>query len=588
MKVDKLLSTKLNKRERFFLNCWCDMVNSQSLDSYRLRIMNPCNITQELITQLNGEHKSIEYTNLIYEEFKIILSLDDIVKNHPNYYELGKNIQKEYDTLNKDKNLFSKKNKLLLSLLNELYLSLYQTYHILSIDWFIDNLSSDDIHDEILDKINIQTSNFLSFLIYKYNQDLGSLFVYYRNLFTNKNNGIITTKLKLLKRILTENLYRCVLFKITSSDVNFIDKFPLELLEEKQDIFFFRKENLSNVSTHLKKFNLPELNISDLSNIDDILDNKDIGIYALFISSSIDGKVAGNKAYRVINGLIDIVRFNVLSTPLKVCSKYAYIKDGKINTHHIDDKIPNFYSSENDQVLLNNLIISNRVGNLLNQDLQHLLLSLKYYRHGKDSDNLPDKIMNWWTALEHLTYSGTNDIGKNVVKNVSSVICKQYFFKHFYYIKQSSSFLEEKNILSTKLSTLSLEEIFRVINGEKISSISNSEYVNYCLEKIKKDIHCITSIKEKIIKYRSKIEMQLYRIYRARCSIVHSSTPIVDMLLLCADLELYFKSLFDTILCRFNENQYITTLEEFFLREKMHLDSLLSSTEIGSESLLKI
>ena len=51
MRIDKLIPKQLtlSERQRFFLSAWFNLSHKGSLDSYRVRVMNPINILRELI-----------------------------------------------------------------------------------------------------------------------------------------------------------------------------------------------------------------------------------------------------------------------------------------------------------------------------------------------------------------------------------------------------------------------------------------------------------------------------------------------------------------------------------------------------------
>jgi len=51
MRLDQQLNATaigINARQQFFLSAWFNLVHQHSLDSYRVRVMNPLNILREL------------------------------------------------------------------------------------------------------------------------------------------------------------------------------------------------------------------------------------------------------------------------------------------------------------------------------------------------------------------------------------------------------------------------------------------------------------------------------------------------------------------------------------------------------------
>lgn len=58
MRTDRRISTvhTLTVRQRFFCDCWFNLVHEASLDAFRVRAMNPLNIMRELLRMFDVEH----------------------------------------------------------------------------------------------------------------------------------------------------------------------------------------------------------------------------------------------------------------------------------------------------------------------------------------------------------------------------------------------------------------------------------------------------------------------------------------------------------------------------------------------------
>ena len=57
MRVDlKFNSASYSEKQRFFLECWYNMVHQYSVDSYRLKTMNPVNSARELYSVWSMSH----------------------------------------------------------------------------------------------------------------------------------------------------------------------------------------------------------------------------------------------------------------------------------------------------------------------------------------------------------------------------------------------------------------------------------------------------------------------------------------------------------------------------------------------------
>ncbi|EKS72023.1 hypothetical protein BURK_009331 [Burkholderia sp. SJ98] len=62
------------------------------------------------------------------------------------------------------------------------------------------------------------------------------------------------------------------------------------------------------------------------------------------------------------------------------------------------------------------------------------------------------------------------------------------------------------------------------------------------------------------------LRWHLQRIYRARCDIVHSAGRMLNIALLCANLEAYLKSVLTALLAAFGRVPTLASPTEFFLR----------------------
>jgi hypothetical protein len=62
------------------------------------------------------------------------------------------------------------------------------------------------------------------------------------------------------------------------------------------------------------------------------------------------------------------------------------------------------------------------------------------------------------------------------------------------------------------------------------------------------------------------LHWHLQRVWRARCDIVHSAGRMVNIALLCANLEAYLKSVFTALLAAFGRIPTLASPQEFFIR----------------------
>ena len=93
MRIDeKGKQLPLTLDQRFFVSCWFNMVHQHSLDSHRVRTMNPHNILRELLRLYDLPHASEEDRWMVCDETLLVLSTDPVLKQ-PAAAKVGKRIR---------------------------------------------------------------------------------------------------------------------------------------------------------------------------------------------------------------------------------------------------------------------------------------------------------------------------------------------------------------------------------------------------------------------------------------------------------------------------------------------------------------
>lgn len=73
----------LSPDQRFFVGCWLNLVHDQSLDSHRVRTMNPRNALREFLGVLEATHANESDRSIVCDEAVGILADDRVLKNPP-------------------------------------------------------------------------------------------------------------------------------------------------------------------------------------------------------------------------------------------------------------------------------------------------------------------------------------------------------------------------------------------------------------------------------------------------------------------------------------------------------------------------
>lgn len=578
------VAKKFNPNQLFFLDCWSNMVKENGLDSYRVRISNPCSIIREIAEELQDNFFSKTRINLLYDEFKNIFNNDEIIRKDSDWSAQYEYVRKVYEKVRSNDDL--QNNEIVIKLLNNLYEDIKKTYDVKSIDFFIfclkNNFDKETLHSQI--------SNFLSFLIYKNGQDIGSLFVYWKNLLlSSEKENDLYRNLNLIKRILTErDKVRCTIFSATLEGVEY-EQFPFENINKnlKRIRFFYNDNSLNNKLNYVYKdfgFEFNHLTESEEKKVSDIISYNDNKIFIIYISNDIDGKVAGNLAFEDINRILDLLSFDS-NTRVNVCEKFCFIKRNKdkysIIDHKIDDKIPNppnlFLNDLNDSLF--NIFLKDFDSN--SEIVHELSVALKFYRQGKESNSLSEKLVNWWTAIEHLVITKKSNIGETVSSKLSKIVGSMYLKKQIDFLINNRENIKKK--INFEIPNDS-ELVINIIKNKSYANVNNGYFV-YQLDKLSSELKDDITFRNKLESHINKTRSNIYRIYKARCAIVHNHKPILNLLLLCSYLEVYLKTLIYSMTVSLESNKELT-LNMFFLEKELLIDDIRSGNPIDFRSLI--
>src|SRR5271170_1695538 len=84
MHIDpKARGLPLTADQKFFVSCWLNMVHQHSLDSHRVRTMNPRNILREILRLYDLAHASDEDRTMVCDEALLVLKNDPTLKRAP-------------------------------------------------------------------------------------------------------------------------------------------------------------------------------------------------------------------------------------------------------------------------------------------------------------------------------------------------------------------------------------------------------------------------------------------------------------------------------------------------------------------------
>lgn len=609
MRRNSLLSAQhqLSPRQAFFATCWFNMVHKASLDSYRVRTMNPQNILSEFLRMYQPPGDNADRRHIAEEALEILAKEpifdSDRYKAPKNEFVelLGKAIkikdssdtdQENVDEKTKpgeksEKNGILKYATLLQSFAHEL-LELVQVHYLNDcFTWLEEAIAKDDLQltsdEKNLDYESLERvcRNLLS-IILDNGLSIESLFQHCRSMLK-------------LPFSPAKNINGADRSLVSVPAYNFAENFQILrtriMSPKKAHNVVFALHNVSKPTAFPEKIGTLQFQAAPpLLHADSKPPAKKYASAAankIFVSSTVEakgGREAGMIAYRQIGEILDLVRFEY--EPSKITLPETFLltaNEGRYKLLTIPQVIPN-PETELPLLKLDEFIQSldelMKRGALHDDARDRIFSAFRLYRVGADSNIFENKLVNWWTALEYLVKggkSGGGSIGGGVESALAPTLCLAYLPKHL---------LAYRSILS-ELSAPILDADQQPIDFLAMTNIQMYKALKDPLMLQKLEIACTAEpflwhhlkffiaaigspgkLSILVKNHERRIRWQIQRIYRARCDIVHSGHVILNISLLCANLEYYLKDVLHSML---NSFQVIPTLRgphEFFERTK--------------------
>ncbi len=563
----------LNKSERLFVSKWCEQFNWDTIDTYRVRLMNSVSILNELHTVIDdylNESISIENIKMVCIETERILSNDSLL-------ELLYPVEQKF-TLRQVKNFDKNKISRLKADTNILKLILERNY-------------KNDIISELTKNFKDSNSElgYVSFLT----QSLGSYLLW---------EGYSYKYLYELKKIFLSGdspdsfLKKFVLFaeKITNPKNKFTVYIKLTSRKDlinMGNIFDFSIQgslNLGYDNENVKKFDKQSGNIYCC--IPEIM--------AFDYISAI--RIAKEKLAMFHN----LIRWELRKTKLKISPKIMVIDEetNQFYLNHAEPRTIGFISSGSigklkyyTQNFDNAISINNK--KLNSGSREKLSNSLRFFRMGLDADSTESKFIHTWIAIEYLLKTGEHGSIIGLIQQyLPKVIAIKYFSK---ILKNFSSDLkrinliesiEKKFTISKECGKISLKSIFELLKNKSLVDFIDDNPL--FVERVKNLSDMFNSnnlMKEDLHRHLNDLEWNLQRIYRLRNKIIHSAKTSTNILQLESNLAYYFSIIFEIVLYEAAHSDKKTTIEEIlsnYVTKYEFLEHYLSNEEIEISNII--
>ncbi|EKS9794212.1 MULTISPECIES: hypothetical protein [Burkholderia] len=588
MKHDpRLAQYPLTREQSVFASVWYNMTYAYSLDSHRVRVMHAVNILEELMRLTTLPHASNEDRWMVAREAIGILESEAALKREALNAAttgirtlLGKSFGEKFD-----KGAIEKGRALLESHLRE-YVDLLRRYYV---DEVIQGL-----HDAVLapdarpeperfKEIRSLTGSLISCLIAR-GQSIEGLYQLYRQVLVpikpQKKAYVFAQRFDLLKKLITsESRAWRACFAIDG--VTDTRSFPPQI----GDIVF-------NPEAPEEMGALPGM--------------KEQGhrLFAYGWADAIDARTAGQLVHDRINRVLDLVRFEYDRANIVVSDQFAVPKptgpDWRLLP--IPKVVPNPQSSVSPEELD---AFARNVGRLVTgerfsrEGRDRVLAAFRLYRMGADTTSFENKLVNWWTGLEFLAkgMSGSGPIGDAVEDSVTPVLMGVSVINHLtayreVLLEHSVELVDTPSGQPIALKELDCAQLYDVLAQPAHRRTVNDRLRDVPLTQMRFDqfIGFLASpgdMNTFLGRAEQGLRWHLQRIYRARCDIVHSAGRMVNIALLCANLEAYLKSALTALLAAFGRIPTLASPTEFFIRAEHSYANARETLGRGNTGALK-
>jgi len=561
------LANIIEKPEQLFTQLWCEMFNPDTIDTYRVRVMNASAIITELEEVINDCVNDItpHLTNVIFvaKEAERILSRDFICHKH---------YKSETDfALNYIKSLWDKPKK------DELiqHFSKVKLLKVkLEAEYF--DLLINDLEDAIFNTKNLEHIYLIAKALATQLIQKGYSFNYLYN--------------------------RKSFFLDSTRGLSFKDKFNFFKTDIKKPTREFRVVfKFSAISNILKFDEIFSINISEkfsssITTIEEAeFDDQPGEIYGELIVEAPDPHSAVHSTLKSISLLQNIVRYEYRSKEFKISPQFLVYDDTNKNVylnpsiqrplgfisagkdHRFEKYIESF---DNLQEVSKRKIDKDSVDRIIN--------SFHYFRLSLDSAEPETRFLLNWIAFEYLIKINLNKgLIEKVVSYIPKLFVTQYlnkllkdFASNLFRLRCDRKILSSIGIKTNSTKQFELTLLFEALrDSSKLPVIIKSndtplfEIRVIELNNLLKDAQ---SIESKLKEHLEDVQWNLQRIYRVRNKIVHSASTNLNLTQLDGNLTYYYTTLLNNIIYNSINAKENTTLDAIYLNFESVYEYLLS------------
>lgn len=599
MRIDQQLNASslgINARQHFFMSAWFNLVHQYSLDSYRVRVMNPLNILHELRRMADPPANDEDRKVVALEALEILRDHPVITANASKHRGLPDAVAFISEAVEAKEGGFKKNALLLRSFMREVEGSLEQHFLADCFTWMEGNLAEVPAGEteEQLAASYVSIERVCRDIV-SVAHDLGfsleSLFHLYRQLLPKESSGPSSHRLQ-------HGAEATPAVAPTPAPYEFSKRFERlksEILAAPREhqVIFAVSDAPNNSDVCCGNFgdvfiSQDEPELRDGAYGKQLFSKAPRRLFASAVVKSRDGRSAGLQAYGDIGRILDLMRFEYDAPFIKAGTRFL-LKDGDgYRLLPLPQLVPNPEADPPTKTLeefvthLKDLAARDP---LQTETRDRIFSAFRLYRLGTGANMFDNKLVNWWTALEYLTSGGKNgrDIGETVKNALTPTLALTYLPKHLVAFRSALAGLNvEVQIAGASVSIkhCSNAQFYSVLkdpiqSAAILAACTSQPYLWKHLSGFVDGIKTPASTAALIKAHDRRIRWQIERIYRTRCDIVHAGRQVTTASLLCANLEFYLRMTLKSMLKGFSSVATLMGPAEFFERQRHQFNQVL-------------
>lgn len=556
----------IEKSEKLFIQLWAELYNPDTIDTYRVRVMNASAIIAELEEViLDAVNEFVPHlTNVIFvsKEAERILSRDPICQKH---------FKAETDfAINHVKSLWNNPKK----------------------DDLVSHFSKIKLLKEKLD------SDYFNLLLKELEESI----------FVSKNLEDIQAVTKALATQLIQKGYsfsylynRKSLFLDNTRGLTFREKFNNFKTEiQKQNRSFrivFKFSATASILKYEKIFSIKIIKkFTPTSNVDEeTAFTKQSGeMYGELNVEAPDPYSAVYNSLKSISLIQNIVRYEYRTKEFKVSPQFLVYDDTNNNVYlnTASQRPLGFISAGKDSRFKKyfesfNTLLDSAKRNIDKDSVDRIINSFHYFRLSLDSAEPETRFLLNWIAFEYLVKINMNKgLIEKVVSYIPKLFVTQYlnkllkdFASNIFRLRCDRKVLRSAGILINQNNQIDIPTLFDLLrDNSKLPTIilsNDTPLFEIRVNELTNMLKDAKSIESKLKEHLEDIQWNLQRIYRVRNKIVHSASTNLNLTQLDGNLTYYYTTLLNNIIYSAINVTTDTTLDSIYLKFESHYEYLL-------------